>query len=625
MTRSTHVRRHGRKLFRAAPLLLPWTMMALLAACTTTGSTDAGPQPSTTDLSTEVATAPTQAAAVRTASSPTAAATSPEPTPTLEQATTTSTPLPTDVPTAAAAIAATPTALSQQGAAFGNEVLFLRNGVLTAYDLDALQEREIATDVREFAAVPTGQTLALIRDTAAGSTEIWLVARDGSNLRQVTNDTLTASGLSWAPDGLTLAYAVSPSDRQRSLNWERWSTWCRSSEVRLLELTNNTSTTLAPGCDPAFSNDGRRIAFATPPLDTESAGMPGIDNTIRLVNRAGENGWSFATATGADDGSGRLVYAPAWSPDSNYLAYQRFMGYQALVDVVYTEMGSSFQGGGTLLGIGAGWLFPPSFAPDGTMIAVVENNYSDARGFSGYDVWKIQVRELGVQEEVVLPDGTRMAEAATVDMLPRVVRAAWSPDGRTLVVALPSGWQPDLSTDEPLFPTETEGDLWRWEPGSQPSERLVQGIDFASPLVWLPPSLQVETSTQGYRLAYPAGWQLVSSEFEERTATAPDGLRLISAAVLPTTARDLTTLTAVAAFPAFVGPDTAESPAAVWPDGSVYHGFTGTTPEGVAIAGAMRTVQRADGTVIGLLYRTTPEMWVLERAQAHSLLAASGS
>lgn len=419
-----------------------------------------------------------------TRSQPTDALMSTTPTPTLESML----PTPDDADsTPAALLTPEPTrpqpVLDEEGA--GSEILFLRQHNLIAYNLNTTAERVIAHDVREFTATTDGRLLAITRPTGP-TTQVWLVARNGDELRQVTNNDRHVGHLSWAPDGQTLVYATSTVNTQRPTDWISWVAWCSNSDIRLLDIASGTETILEPGCDPSFARDGQRIAFASPPMNVRlNNGEPGVANSIRLINRRGQNAWNFATATGSDDGSGRLVYAPVWSPDSNYVAYQRFMGYQALVDINYTEMGRSFEGRGQLVGVGAGWLLPSQFAPDGSMLVTVEHNFSDARGFGGYESWRAQVVRLGEPGEVILPEGPRKTIAAMIDRLPRATGAAWAPDSERLVVALPVGWQADLPSDEPVFEHTDSGDLWLWTPGTAPATRIVQTVDFASPLLWL--------------------------------------------------------------------------------------------------------------------------------------------
>jgi Tol biopolymer transport system component len=326
---------------------------------------------------------------------------------------------------------------------------------------------------------------------------VWLAARDGTELRQLTNNSRIEWGLAWAPDSNMLVYAsadaTAPAQPLTLPDWEQWSAWCSASEIRTLALASETETSFAPGCQPAVSPDGLRIAFATPPeaSSTDTSDSPGTTNAIRLINNEGENGWNLAgageLANAAPVEDGHLVYAPAWSPDNRHIAYQRFLGYRALVDINLVEMGNSFEGESSLLSSGAGWMLPPRVAPTGPRIAIIEHNFSDARGYSGYDVWHLQILNHAEAGEVFLPTGTFQADAAVEYELPRATAAAWAPGGNDLVVALPPGWSADISTQEPVFNAITPGTLWRWGSGAAPEERLVEGVDFGSPLLWLPP------------------------------------------------------------------------------------------------------------------------------------------
>ncbi|MCG8350484.1 MAG: hypothetical protein MI924_22180 [Chloroflexales bacterium] len=465
--------RNSRLLCQIVKVLLTISVIAVLAACGSTPDQEVA-------TSTPAATGTPTLAPSPTERSPTLAPTlSPAVTPT----TTPSGVTPTTTPLSTFA----PTRTVQGSPAIGSEILFLRDNTLVAYNLDNGQERSIAPQVRMFAAAPDGRRLALIREIEQ-AVDIWLVERDGSDLRPITNNANIEGELSWAPDGQAIAYTETEAARQYDLDWESWSRWCSTSAVQLHDLTSQTTITLGQGCNPAFAPDGRRIAFATAPEAADDA-MPSAANAIHLVNRQGENGWDFAEASpdSEDSDSGLIVYAPAWSPDSAQLAYQRFIGYRALVDINLTEMGDSYVGDGQLLGAGAGWLHPPIFSPDGNRMALIENNFSDARGFGGYETWQAQVLRLNEAGEVFLPDGTRQTSATQVDRLFRATAAAWSPDSNALVVALPSGWSADTPTTEPIYTNIGPSEIWRWTPGQAPSERLAVGIDFASPLAWLPP------------------------------------------------------------------------------------------------------------------------------------------
>lgn len=606
-------------IYRLAALLM---VVAGLAACATpppgSGASVAPPAPTAAPAT----AAPTAAATPEATTAPTSTATAAPNTPTP--------PPPTSLPTRGPQATATPAAMTATPAA--SEILFLRGRTLTAYDTAARSERRLADDVSEFAATPDGTQIALVRGSGSAS-ELWLVARDGSGLRQLTSNGLAEGSPSWAPDGLTLAYASSAADVPHRRDWFTWSAWCAAAEVRKLDLAAGAETTLAAGCDPAFAPDGRRIAYAAPPTAPESGlgnRQPLAANSVRLINRQGQNGWDFARAQGVTmegPAAGRVVYAPAWSPDGARVVYHRFVGVQVETDVNLSEIAGSFEGRGQPLAPGAGWLLPAAFAPDGRMLVITEHNYGDPRGFGGYDSWSAAVTGVGGTRTVAMPSGeVTMLGTAVGDSLARAQRAVWAPDGSALAVQLPPGWRPGLPDTEPFDPSGAEqpGEVWRWRPGAQPEELLIAEVDFASPLAWLPPAPGVFAAAS-YRLVAPSGWQLAApTEFEERTAVAADSLRLISAAPFaPIPAEQLSAQTAAGMFPAFVEAGGKDEAPITWPDGSVYREFSGTAPDGTPVAGATRIVPRADGSVVAL-YRSTPERWPLERALAQALLAASG-
>jgi dipeptidyl aminopeptidase/acylaminoacyl peptidase len=368
--------------------------------------------------------------------------------------------------------------------------LFLRGGDLLALDTTTGAVRPIAAGVRDFAAGPSGTTIALVRGEGAQA-ELWVVRRDGGGLAQLTNNDRAEATPSWSPDGTALVFGSSGSGKPYVREWTSWSEWCAASEIRVLALADTSETILAPGCDPAISPDGRRIAYAARPQGSQGGPpLQGSQNSIRLINRQGQNGWNFAAASGSlgEDfvKDGLLVYAPAWSPDGAQIVYHRFLGYQALVDLDISQSAGSFKGGGQPIATGAGWLLPARFAPDGQTLAISENNYGDARGFGGYDNWSVTIIRLEGSREIALPSGPLTALGQQADQLPRGQSVAWAPRGGELAVVLPPGWQPGLPDNEPIDAGDRPGELWLWTPGQAPARKLADGVDFASPLAWLP-------------------------------------------------------------------------------------------------------------------------------------------
>ncbi len=369
---------------------------------------------------------------------------------------------------------------------FGEELLFLRGNSVWAHDIRTRAERKIADDTTDFLPAPGGALIAILRGSGLTS-EIWLVGRDGSALHQVTRNDRAEATLSWSPDGRTLIYGSSASQELYANEWITWSHWCAEAEIRALDLNSGNETSLAPGCDPAISPDGRRIAYVAPPTQIApgyDAAGPLVGNSIRLINRLGQNGWNFAKAQAqGSTGDGLVVYGPSWSPDGQHVVYHRYLGMQVEVDINLTEMGASFVGKGQSVADGAGWLLPTRFSPDSRIIAAIENDVGNARGLVGYGAWKVQLVRLEGTREIILPDGARTVIGQALYSLPGGQDVVWSPNGSLLAVQLPAGWKPE---SDPEAWGQAAGEIWRWVPGKAPNERLVVNVNFGSKLAWLP-------------------------------------------------------------------------------------------------------------------------------------------
>lgn len=496
----------------------------------------------------------------------------------------------------------------------GSEILFLQADNLVALDVATRSIRTLAAAVSEMAATPDGRLLALVR-TVDAQNELWLVARDGSGLQQMTNDARFASDLSWAPDGQTIAYTSATMARPTLPEWAAWSRWCTEAEVRLLDIASGEEQTLGSGCEPAFSPTGRRLVYATPPEYTlNGLDFRGAGNQLRMLNRQGDNGWDIALSDGAGGfPQGHVLYAPAWSPDALTIAYQRFLGYQTLVDFNLTEQTSSFDRRGEPLNLGAGWAEPPRYGPGNRLVAITEYNFSDARGFTGYDVWYTTLLQLGETATAMMPDRELMLSASPLTTLQHARTVTWSPDGSQLAVLLPPDWKPGLSTFEPQFPDVEAGELWLWSPEADPSERLAQDVAFMSPVLWLPPPPVITVSSAEIALAVPAEWEERRGPVDYRIADGPDSRVLASRLVAGGPPGGSITL-----FPELILPDATLGEPLVLPDESMVREVRGTTPEGESVTGALRISRNNQ---VASLYLAPTETWLLDRPFALALLS----
>lgn len=98
---------------------------------------------------------------------------------------------------------------------------------------------------------PDGEWLAL-SSTRDGNQEIYIVRRDGPDLRRLTNDLAIDAHPAWSPDGQRIVFATS-----------RWG----DLELATIQSdgSNLTRLTESPGLDdyPVCSPDGRQIAFTS--------------------------------------------------------------------------------------------------------------------------------------------------------------------------------------------------------------------------------------------------------------------------------------------------------------------------------------------------------------------------
>lgn len=396
--------------------------------------------------------------------------------------------LPTAVPIAAPTQQPTALAAPTRVPASGNGLLlFLRKGNLWLAQANGGNERQLAEGVTDFAASSNGTQIALLRGQGR-NTEIWLMSRDGSALRQLTRNNREEARLSWAADGTALVTGSAASDTPYAHEWIAWSHWCKRAEVRLVDIKTGAETSLAAGCDPAFAPDSKRIAYTAPPA-TVADGFPQdgpmVANAIRLINRQGKNGWNFAIADGTGpESGGLLVYAPVWTPDSASVVYHRFMGAQIDIDINLTEIGRSFEGKGKVMADGVGWLLPVRFSDKGDRVALVQHDYGNARGLVGAGAWSLELLQLQGSRDISMPYGTLNAIGKRLGLLNGAQAVAWAPGGQSLAVLLPKGW---AANADPEAWGEQPGEIRSWLPGQAPATVLVSQVDYASPIVWLAP------------------------------------------------------------------------------------------------------------------------------------------
>ncbi len=119
-------------------------------------------------------------------------------------------------------------------------------------------ERSLFTDpglgqYQELTWSPDGTRLAFVATPTAGngSTEIYTIAADGSNLVQITQNDVDDDSPAWSPDGTRLALRVDEVDPGAP----------GDSNVVVTSVSEPGVTVLGPGANPVWSPDGLQIAM----------------------------------------------------------------------------------------------------------------------------------------------------------------------------------------------------------------------------------------------------------------------------------------------------------------------------------------------------------------------------
>ena len=185
----------------------------------------------------------------------------------------------------------------------------------------------------------------------SGIPQIYMINMDGTGLQLITQIDSGACQPSWSPDGSQLVF-ISPC-KARGEFFENIYIGSGLYSINV-DGTELKPLTTAPGSafDPAWSPDGRRIAFTSL--------RDGKKDIYLLAMDTGEV-TRLTTATGAIQGNSQ----PAWSPFGNQLAYtvKRFNAYQVWAMSDTGQKNVQLAHSGQEL-----WDYLPTWRPDGETI-----------------------------------------------------------------------------------------------------------------------------------------------------------------------------------------------------------------------------------------------------------------
>jgi WD40 repeat protein len=153
---------------------------------------------------------------------------------------------------------------------------------------------------------PDGKKIAFARidNTNAQYSEIWVINKDGTGIRQLTNLPCFNRDPSWSPDGRKIVFWSSSPNCANNGAYALYEFDVASGVATPFNPATNTNSG-----SPAWSPDNKTIAFA-------SDGYGGVGFEVCVMNADGTNAHRITNLSGDDTD-------PAWSPDAKQMAFTR--------------------------------------------------------------------------------------------------------------------------------------------------------------------------------------------------------------------------------------------------------------------------------------------------------------
>jgi TolB protein len=208
---------------------------------------------------------------------------------------------------------------------------------------------------------PDGKKIVFASERDVGDSEIYLMKADGSEVRRLTRQPGDDSHPHWSPDGSRIVFNSARATPDLAVDWSKqhieiFTMAADGTDVRQITRFKTVSTY------PSFSPDGKRIAFRRV---TDEPGFlwdltPGARNSeVFVMNVDGSNPVNVSKSAAYDGW-------PAWSPDGAKIVFSSNRSGPANIGQLY----SVDPDGGNLqkLTDGPGSFVQPSWSRDGRRI-----------------------------------------------------------------------------------------------------------------------------------------------------------------------------------------------------------------------------------------------------------------